>query len=168
MQESESLYPDKSHPGESYPGEPLPGETAAINIGSGRSDLHRVESLIDQASDAIDQANSHRTNRHATDESSSPHVRSFELDNLTANTSAASPQSIDVLSEVELDLRIELGRTNMTLQEVLQLRSGSVVALDALAGDPVNVYVNNRIVARGEIVVMDNNFCVRVTELVGA
>ena len=73
-----------------------------------------------------------------------------------------------MLSEVELDLRIELGRTHMTLQEVLQLRSGSVVALDALAGDPVNVYVNNRIVARGEIVVMDNNFCVRVTELVGA
>ena len=163
MQESESLYPGDPHPSETHL-----GETAAINSGSGRSDLHRVESLIDQASDAIDQANSHRTNGHTTGESSSPHVRSFELDNLTANTSPASAQNIDVLSEVELDLRIELGRTHMTLQEVLQLRSGSVVALDALAGDPVNVYVNNRIVARGEIVVMDNNFCVRVTELVGA
>lgn len=75
---------------------------------------------------------------------------------------------MDVLGEVELDLRIELGRTQMTLQEVLQLRGGSVVALDALVGDPVNVYVNGRMIARGEIVVLDNNFCVRVTELVGA
>lgn len=149
MQESESPYRDKP-----------------ASIDGDGSDLHQIEDLIDQASDAIDEANGMRELRP-------PHVRPFELDNLTTNTSPeqhqnTDTQNIDVLGEVELDLRIELGKTHMTLQEVLQLRSGSVVALDALAGDPVNVYVNNRIVARGEIVVMDNNFCVRVTELVGA
>lgn len=150
-------------------------------VGDNRSDLRQIETLIDQASDAIDHANSHAMN--GADENHIPHVRSFELDNLTTDSTPGNvdtqndnPQStvtqtaqgIDMLGEVELDLRIELGRTHMTLQEVLQLRSGSVVALDALAGDPVNVYVNNRIVARGEIVVMNNNFCVRVTELIGA
>ena len=67
-----------------------------------------------------------------------------------------------------MDLRIELGRTLMRLDEVLQLRSGSVVALDKLAGDPVDVYVNGRLIARGEVLVMNDNFCIRVTELVGA
>ncbi len=77
-------------------------------------------------------------------------------------------QSIDLLGEVEMDLRIELGRTEMRLEEVLQLRNGSVVALDKLAGDPVDVFVNGRLIARGEVLVMNDNFCIRVTELVGA
>ena len=73
-----------------------------------------------------------------------------------------------MLGEVEMDLRIELGRTQMRLEEVLQLRGGSVVALDKLAGDPVDVFVNGRLIARGEVLVMNDNFCIRVTELVGA
>lgn len=82
----------------------------------------------------------------------------------------ASPPSdekatFELLREVELDLRIELGRTHMPLEDVLKLRKGSVVALDKLAGDPVDVYVNGRLVARGEVLVLNDNFCVRVAEL---
>ena len=65
----------------------------------------------------------------------------------------------------DLDLRIELGRTQMYLEDVLKLKRGSVVALDKLAGDPVDVFVNGRLVARGEVLVLNDNFCVRVTEL---
>ncbi|MND01172.1 Flagellar motor switch protein FliN [compost metagenome] len=54
----------------------------------------------------------------------------------------------------------------MFLEEVLKLKRGSVVALDKLAGDPVDVFVNGRMVARGEVLVLNDNFCVRVTELV--
>jgi flagellar motor switch protein FliN/FliY len=56
----------------------------------------------------------------------------------------------------------------MLLEDVLKLRRGSVVTLDKLAGDPVDLFVNGRLVARGEILVLNDNFCVRVVELVGS
>jgi flagellar motor switch protein FliN len=71
-----------------------------------------------------------------------------------------------LLRDVELELKIELGRTQMYLEEVLALRKGSVVPLDKLAGDPVDVYVNGRLIARGEVLVLNDNFCVRVAELI--
>ena len=61
---------------------------------------------------------------------------------------------------------IELGRTEMLVEDVLRLTEGSVVELDKLAGDPVDVYVNQRLVARGEVLVLDDNFCIRVNEIV--
>ena len=73
--------------------------------------------------------------------------------------------SLGTLDDVELDLRIELGRAEMTLEEVVSLRDGSVVTLDKLAGDPVDILVNGRLVARGEVLVLNDNFCVRVAEI---
>lgn len=73
--------------------------------------------------------------------------------------------TLDQISEVELDVKIELGRANMFLEDVLKLRRGSVVPLDKMAGDAVDVYVNGRLLARGEVLVMNENFCVRVAEL---
>ena len=81
---------------------------------------------------------------------------------------AEPPHSLDLLGDVELDLRIELGRTQMRLEEVLRLRTGSVVALDKLAGDPVDIYINGRLIAQGEVLVMNERFGVRVTRLVGS
>ena len=72
---------------------------------------------------------------------------------------------LGALDDVELDLRIELGRTEMSLEEVVALRDGSVVTLDKLAGDPVDILVNGRLVARGEVLVLNDNFCVRVAEI---
>ncbi len=73
---------------------------------------------------------------------------------------------IVALQDVELDLRIELGRTELLIEEVLQLREGTVVPLDKLAGDPVDILVNGRLIARGEVLVLNDNFCVRVAEIV--
>jgi flagellar motor switch protein FliN/FliY len=73
---------------------------------------------------------------------------------------------LNALQEVELDLRIELGRTELLIEEVLQLREGSVVPLNKLAGDPVDILVNGRLVARGEVLVLNDNFCVRIAEIV--
>ncbi len=92
----------------------------------------------------------------------------FKLGDLQPSTSSGPSHPLDLLSDVELDMRIELGRTQMRLEDVLHLRGGSVVALDKLAGDPVDIYVNGRLIAHGEVLVMNDNFCVRVTELVGA
>lgn len=73
---------------------------------------------------------------------------------------------LETLSDVDLDVSIELGRTSMLVEDVLKLRDGSVVELDKLAGDPVDVFVNGRRVARGEVLVLNDNFCIRVSEVV--
>lgn len=75
------------------------------------------------------------------------------------------PKAIDLLSDVNLNVKIELGRTRMLIEDVLKLTEGAVVELDKLAGDPVDVYVNDRHVARGEVLVLNDNFCVRINEI---
>lgn len=87
----------------------------------------------------------------------------FGADEGTATTAL---QSIDLLNDVRLRVRIELGRTRMYVEDVLRLGEGSVVELDKLAGDPVDVFVNDRLVARGEVLVLNDNFCVRVSEII--
>jgi flagellar motor switch protein FliN/FliY len=89
----------------------------------------------------------------------------FALKDLAAAAPSGDKASLELLKDVDLDLRIELGRTQMYLEDVLKLKRGSVVTLDKLAGDPVDVFVNGRLVARGEVLVLNDNFCVRVTEL---
>ena len=74
--------------------------------------------------------------------------------------------SIDLLRDVDLNVAIELGRSRMLVEDVLRLAEGSVVELDKLAGDPVDVFINDRLVARGEVLVLNDNFCVRVNEIV--
>lgn len=73
---------------------------------------------------------------------------------------------LEMLGDVDLHVMVELGRTEMLVEDVLKLSSGSVVELDKLAGDPVDVYVNQRLVARGEVLVLNDNFCIRVSEIV--
>ena len=74
--------------------------------------------------------------------------------------------AIELLKDVELNVKIELGRAKMYVEDVIKLTEGSVVELDKLAGDPVDIYVNDRLVARGEVLVLNENFCVRVNQIV--
>lgn len=77
-----------------------------------------------------------------------------------------APEGIALLSDVNLDVTIELGRTRMYVEDVLKLGEGAVVELDKLAGDPVDIFVNKRLVARGEVLILNDNFCVRISEIV--
>jgi flagellar motor switch protein FliN/FliY len=74
--------------------------------------------------------------------------------------------NIDLLMDVNLPVSIELGRTRMTISDILELGCGSIVELDKLAGEPVDILVNNKMLAKGEVVVLDENFGVRITSLV--
>jgi len=74
--------------------------------------------------------------------------------------------ALDMLGDVELDVRVELGRCQMMVGDVMRLAPGNVVELDKLAGDPVDIHVNDRLVARGEVLVVNEDFCVRVNEIV--
>jgi len=85
-----------------------------------------------------------------------------EFPDAAANTGGVG---LGALQDVELDLHIELGRTELLIEEVLRLKEGSVVPLDKLAGDPVDILVNGRLIARGEVLVLNDNFCVRVAEI---
>ena len=78
----------------------------------------------------------------------------------------SAPGNLELLMDVPLNVRVELGRTRMYVEDILKLGDGSVVELEKLAGDPVDILVNDRLVARGEILVLNENFCVRVTEIV--
>ena len=95
-------------------------------------------------------------------------AQAFRLRDFAGASASAERTTLELIRDVELDLKIELGRTHMPLDEVLRLRKGSVVPLEKLAGDPVDIFVNGRLIARGEVLVMNDNFCVRVAELVAS
>jgi flagellar motor switch protein FliN/FliY len=82
---------------------------------------------------------------------------------------ASRPEaSLDLLNDVSVNLRVELGGTRMPVRDILKLGPGSVVTLESLTGEPVNVFVNDRLVARGEVLVVNDSFAVRVTEVLSA
>jgi flagellar motor switch protein FliN/FliY len=85
-----------------------------------------------------------------------------------ANSTITDPQSrrLEMLLDVPLDLSVELGRSRMTIQDLLGLAPGAVVELDKIAGEPLDILVNNRLVARGEAVVVNDKFGVRITDIV--
>jgi len=89
-----------------------------------------------------------------------------QVGRVTGQGQSGKDSGIDLLGDVELDVTVELGRTHMLIEDVLRLGDGSVVELDKLAGDPVDVFVNGRLVARGEVLVLNDNFCIRISEIV--
>jgi flagellar motor switch protein FliN/FliY len=93
-------------------------------------------------------------------------AKRLELPDFDLSSVAGAQHGLNLLADVQLDVRIELGRTRMLVEDVLRLNSGAVVELDRLAGDPLDVYVNDRLVARGEVLVLNDNFCIRVNEIV--
>ena len=95
-----------------------------------------------------------------------PGVESFKFADFSGAAANSESATLELMRDVELDLTIELGRTHMQLEDVLKLKQGAVVPLDKLAGDPADIYVNGRLIARGEVLVLNDNFCVRVAELI--
>ena len=92
-------------------------------------------------------------------------VIEFQYPEFGGTIPSSEHATLDQISEVELNVKIELGRTEMYIEDVLKLRKGSVVPLDKMAGDAVDIFINGRLLARGEVLVMNENFCVRVAEL---
>ena len=82
------------------------------------------------------------------------------------NDAAAPLRGLDMLHDVEMEVSAELGRTRMSVRELLSLIPGAIVELDRAAGSPADLLVNGRLIARGEVVVIDENFGIRITEIV--
>ena len=93
-----------------------------------------------------------------------------ELEQLTESGAASDPPGMaDLrrLSDVPIDLTVEIGRTRLTVGETLELRQGSILTLNRMAGEPVDLLVNGTPIARGEVVVIDEQFGVRITDVIG-
>jgi len=85
----------------------------------------------------------------------------------SAPAQVTPPASIDLLRDVPLTVTAELGRTKMVVKEILKLGVGSVIELEKLTGEPVDILVNGKVIARGEVVAVGENFGVRIAEVVG-
>lgn len=92
-------------------------------------------------------------------------VIEFQFPEFGGTVPSTEHTTLDQISEVDLDVKVELGRTYMYIEDVLRLRRGSVVPLDKMAGETVDIYINGRLLAKGEVLVMNENFCVRIAEL---
>jgi flagellar motor switch protein FliN/FliY len=134
-------------------------QAAAAGEAPPASDQATIDALLNEAQSALSQI----------DEPEAPlpaGIQPFEFKNLVGAPAEGETAGLDMLRDVQLDLKIELGRTHMHLEEVLRLKQGAVVTLDKLAGDPVDIYANGRLIAKGEVLVLNDNFCVRVAELI--
>lgn len=137
----------------------MPTDDAAADLSaslsSGADAARRAEDAVADAEQAVRKISESVAN-----------VSTPEIPDLAEIAGAETTKPIGLLSDVELDVRIELGRTRMLVEDILRLSSDAVVELDKAAGDPVDIYVNGRRIARGEVLVLNENFCVRVSEIV--
>ncbi|MHC4218521.1 MAG: flagellar motor switch protein FliN [Planctomycetota bacterium] len=120
-----------------------------------------AEEAIEHAQDAVDTLKAETTGAEGVD-------GTMPLPDFADNGPAGGQDSaaLALLRDVNLQVKVELGRTLMYVEDVLRLNENSVVELDKLAGDPVDVFVNDRHVARGEVLVVNDAFCVRVSEII--
>ena len=86
---------------------------------------------------------------------------------VASSTSAEVPQQLQHLMDVSLTISIELGRTTILVKDLLGLRLGAIIELDKMAGEAIDIFVNDKKFAEGEVVVIDENFGVRITKLIG-
>lgn len=124
--------------------------------------LHNANALagMDTGGDDWAAALSEQSNSEA-------HAAAFaELGNSVAQPASSANQNLDFLLDIPLEVTVELGRTRMIINKMLQLTQGSVVELDKAAGEPVDIYINNKLLGKGEVIVVNERFGVRITEII--
>ncbi|MBN1698333.1 MAG: flagellar motor switch phosphatase FliY [Spirochaetales bacterium] len=98
--------------------------------------------------------------------SNQPNVQSVQFPNLQQGANPQEQGNIGLLMDVYMEMTVELGRTKKLIKDILGIGEGTIIELDKLAGEPVDILVNHKLIAKGEVVVIDENFGVRVTEIV--
>lgn len=94
-----------------------------------------------------------------------PNVQSLQFPNLQGGATTSEQGNIGLIMDVYMEMTVELGRTKKQIKEILGMGEGTIIELDKLAGEPVDILVNHKPIAKGEVVVIDENFGVRVTEI---
>ena len=101
-----------------------------------------------------------------TSDHQSPQPASFP--SVQSAVTDGAPKNIDFLLDIPMSVTVYVGSTKMAIRDLLQLAQGSVIELDKIAGEPMEVMVNNKLVARGEVVVVNEKFGIRLTDVVSA
>jgi flagellar motor switch protein FliN/FliY len=95
-----------------------------------------------------------------------PNVQPVQFASLQMQQAGQESGNIGLIMDVNMEMTVELGRTRKLIKEILGMGEGTIIELDKLAGEPVDILVNHKLIAKGEVVVIDENFGVRVTEIV--
>ena len=93
-------------------------------------------------------------------------IQEPEFNNLQDENSMTTPRGMEFLLDIPVELSVQLGTSRMLIKELLQLGQGSVVELEKLAGEPMEILANNKLIARGEVVVVNEKFGVRLTDII--
>ena len=93
-------------------------------------------------------------------------IQPAQFQSFAGGIPAGAPANIDLIMDVSLEVTVELGRTKKSISEVLEFTPGTIIELDKVAGEPVEVLVNGKLVAKGEVVVIEESFGVRITEII--
>jgi len=93
-------------------------------------------------------------------------VQPAQFQNFDVNAVLQQKENIGIIMDVPLEVTVELGKTKKKIREILEFAPGTIVELDRLASEPIDVLVNGKFVARGEVVVIDENFAIRIIDIV--
>ncbi len=103
----------------------------------------------------------------AVDASAAPAQAAAVFEELSGTTEkGAAPQGFDMILDIPVNLTVELGRTKISIRNLLQLAHGSVVELEGMAGEPMDILVNGTLIAQGEVVVVNEKFGIRLTDII--
>jgi len=146
--------------------EDTPDNPDLVNDETGEKQDQEDESLIkeDFINESIEEMN---------DEEAGPSVQSVDLEEfgdaniLTEDGGESDKNNLDIILDISIPIAVELGSTNMLLKDVLTLTPGSIIELNKLAGDTVDLMIRGKLIAKGEVVVVDDNFGMRITSICG-
>jgi flagellar motor switch protein FliN/FliY len=152
-----------------YTGDDTPANTVAEKtIVAPTEQIAIQNTMIDSRVDhkALSQ-NTTQAPKSATQASENANVQKVEYSTFShASIPSTGSSSIDMLYDIPLNITVELGRTEMPIRKILELGPGAVIQLDKLAGEPVDILANHKLIAKGEVVVIEENFGVRITEII--
>jgi flagellar motor switch protein FliN/FliY len=124
--------------------------------------LNLADVFIQRVTTLADVKNPKLANKNSVSE-----VEFAQMNHTVNSAEIYEKKNLNLLLDIKLGLIVELGRSEMQLRDILKLTKGSVIELDRLSGEPVDLFVNNKIIARGEVVVIDDSFGLRITQLAG-
>lgn len=130
------------------------------NMLKGESDESLSQDIIQPIKEEVDEAEGDRTV-----ENSAVSIQKPKYQELTQNKTQHAPRNLDLIMDVPLDFSVVLGKSKKTIKDVLSLSTGSVVELDKMTDEPLEIHVNGKLIAKGEVVVINESFGIRITNI---
>lgn len=162
-QESTAQSSEQPAPAQMPSGQPISGQVAQVQPTAGLGVMEQTMQMMQQQMMQMQQQMMQMQNAQTERRIS---VKKAPAPSLAGEDHVEDPDAnLDLLMNVPLELSVEIGRTKKLVKDILELSKGSLVVLDRIAGEPVDLYVNGECIAKGDVVVVDDNFAIRITEI---